>query len=166
MTRTHPRITVAVALALATVAAMIALVAAFVAPASGTPPSGVTAELLGRGTVANDFAIRVDGIRVSAKGPVDFVTEHLTFAPGGTTGWHVHPGPALIIVTSGTVTKYSADCTANRYSTGQAFVENGPTDVNMVRNETNTTAEDVVTFITPVGAAPRDDVPAPPDCNP
>jgi hypothetical protein len=24
----------------------------------------------------------------------------------------------------------------------------------------------VVTFITPVGAAPRDDVPAPPDCNP
>jgi hypothetical protein len=37
----------------------------------------------------------------------------------------------------------------------------------MVRNEsTTTTAETLVTFITPVGAAPRDDAPAPPDCNP
>jgi quercetin dioxygenase-like cupin family protein len=103
---------------------------------------------------------------VNSNGPVDFVAEHLTFAPGGTTGWHVHPGPALIIVTSGTLTKYSANCSVNRYSAGQAFVERGPTDVNMVRNETTTTAEDVVTFIIPVGAAPRDDVPAPPDCNP
>jgi hypothetical protein len=53
----------------------------------------------------------------------------------------------------------------NRYSAGQAFVELGPTDVNMVRNETNTTAETLVTFITPVGALPIDSVPAP-DCTP
>jgi quercetin dioxygenase-like cupin family protein len=166
MIHTHRRITASVALALATVAAAIALVVAFVAPASGSPPAGVTAQPLGRGTVADGFRIRVDGIHVSSNEPVDFVSMHLTFAPGGTTGWHVHPGPALVIVESGTVTKYSADCTVNRYSAGQAFVERGPTDVNMVRNETNTIAETLVTFITPVGAAPRGDVPAPPDCNP
>lgn len=166
MIRTHRRLTASVALALATAAATIALIAAFVAPASGTPPSGLSPELLGRGTVADGFRIRVDGVRVSSQGPVDLVTQHLTFQPGGTTGWHVHPGPALVIVTSGTVTKYSADCTVNRYSADQAFVERGPDDVNMVRNETDNTAETVVTFITPVGAAPRDDVPAPPGCNP
>jgi quercetin dioxygenase-like cupin family protein len=103
---------------------------------------------------------------VSSKGPVDFVAAHLTFAPGGTTGWHVHPGPVLVIVKAGTVTKYSADCTVNRYSAGQAFVERGPTDVNMVRNETKKTAETLVTFIIPVGAAPIHSVPAPPRCNP
>ena len=109
--------------------------------------------------------IRVGGIRVSSKGPVDFVAAHLTFAPGGTTGWHVHPGPVLVIVKTGTVTKYSADCTVNRYTAGQAFVERGPTDVNMVRNETTTTAETLVTFIIPVGVPPIHSVPAPPDCN-
>ena len=164
MIRTHRRITASIAFATAT--ATLALIAAFVAPARGTAPSGLHTLSLDRGTVADGFRIRVDGVRVSSQGPVDFVVEHLTFAPGGTTGWHVHPGPVLVIVKAGTVTKYSADCTLNRYSTGQAFVELGPTDVNMVRNETNSTAETLVTFLTPVGALPIDGVPAPPDCNP
>ena len=164
MIRTHRRITASIAFATAT--ATLALISAFVAPARGTAPSGLHTLSLDRGTVADGFRIRVDGIRVSSHGPVDFVVAHLLFDPGATTGWHVHPGPALVIVKAGTVTKYSADCTVNRYSAGQAFVENGPTDVNMVRNETTATAETLVTFITPVGAAPRDDVPPPPDCNP
>jgi quercetin dioxygenase-like cupin family protein len=165
MTRTHRRITASVALALATGAATIALISSFVAPASGTPPSQLTFQPLARGTVAHGFRIRVDGIRVGSKGPVDFVAAHLTFAPGGTTGWHVHPGPVLVIVKTGTVTKYSADCTVNRYTAGQAFVERGPSDVNMVRNETTTNAETLVTFIIPVGVPPIHSVPAPPDCN-
>jgi quercetin dioxygenase-like cupin family protein len=165
MTHKHGRITASVALALATGAATIAAITALVAPASGTPPSKITFQPLARGTVANGFEIRVDGMRVSSKGPVDFVAAHLTFAPGGTTGWHVHPGPVLVIVKSGTLTKYSADCTVTRYTTGQAFVERGPTDVNMVRNQTTTTAETLVTFIIPVGAAPIHSVPAPPDCS-
>jgi quercetin dioxygenase-like cupin family protein len=166
MIRTHRHIKASVALALATSTATIAFIAAFVAPARGTPGSGVSIASLDRGTVASGFKIRVDGIRMRSDGPADFVVEHLIFAPHATTGWHVHPGPVLVIVKSGTLTKYSADCTVNRYSAGQAFVEQGPTDVNMVRNETDAQAETVVTFITPVGAALRDDVPAPPDCNP
>jgi hypothetical protein len=166
MIRKHRRITASVALALTTSVATIALIAAFVAPASGTPPSGLSPQPLGRGTVADAFRIRVDGIRMSSRGPVDFVVEHLTFSPGGTTGWHVHPGPVLVVVKTGTVTKYSADCTVHRYSADQAFVERGPTDVNMVRNETKARAETLVTFITPVGAAPIHGVPAPPHCNP
>jgi hypothetical protein len=73
----------------------------------------------------------------------------------------------LVIVKAGAVTKYSADdCTAQTYTAGQAFVENGPTDENMVRNNGSVPAETIVTFITPPGARIRGDAPPPPGRNP
>jgi quercetin dioxygenase-like cupin family protein len=155
-----------ISIASATAVAAIASIVAFVGAASGTPPVNERTELLARGTVADGFKIHVDGIRMRAKGPVDLATAHLTFAPGGTTGWHVHPGPVLVIVKAGTVTKYSSDCSANRYIAGQAFVEHGPRDLTMVRNEGSTQAETIATFLTPVSASLREDVPAPNGCNP
>ena len=72
----------------------------------------------------------------------------------------------LVIVKTGSLTKYSAqDCIAQTYGAGQAFVENGPTDENLVRNDGSAPAETIVTFITPPGAPIRDD-PPPPACNP
>ena len=72
----------------------------------------------------------------------------------------------LVIVKTGSVTKYSAeDCTAQTYTAGQAFVENGLTGENMVRNDGSVLAETIMTFITPPGAPIRDDAP-PPGCNP
>jgi quercetin dioxygenase-like cupin family protein len=135
--------------------------------ARATPPAGVKPEMLGSGTTLGGFKIHVDGMKVSSEDAAGFTVEHLTFEPGGTTGWHVHPGPVLVIVKAGSVTKYSADdCTAQTYTVGQAFVENGPTDENMVRNNGSIPAETIVTFITPPGAPIRDDAPAPPGCNP
>ena len=163
MTSRHHRIRMAVAVVVASGLAAVASIWASVGSASGTAPLNVT--VLARGTVASAFKIHVDGIRVSAKGPIDITTAHLMFPPGATTGWHVHPGPVLVIVASGTVTKYSSDCVATRYTPGQAFVEFGPSDINMVRNESSTTqADTIVTFLTPVGATLKEDVPAP--CNP
>jgi len=136
-------------------------------PARATPPAGLTATILGSGTTLAGFKIHVDGMKVSSKHAVGFTVAHLTFAPGGTTGWHVNPGPVLVIVKAGSVTKYSADdCTAQTYTAGQAFVEYGPTDENMVRNNGSVPAETIVTFITPPGAPVRDDAPPPPGCNP
>jgi quercetin dioxygenase-like cupin family protein len=131
-------------------------------PAYATPPAGVTTEYLGSGTTPAGFKIHVDGIKVESKDAADFTVAHLTFAPGGTTGWHARPGPVLVIVTTGSVTKYSAqDCTAQTYTAGQAFVENGPTDENMVRNDGSVPAETIVTFIAPPGASICDDAPTP-----
>jgi quercetin dioxygenase-like cupin family protein len=138
-----------------------------VSPARATPPAGVTPEMLGSGVTLGGFKIHVDGFTVDSKDAAGFTVEHLTFEPGGTTGWHVHPGPVLVIVTAGSVTKYSADdCTAQTYTAGQAFVEKGPKDENMVRNDGSVNAETIVTFITPPGAPIRDDAPPPPGCNP
>jgi quercetin dioxygenase-like cupin family protein len=165
MTNAHHPIRTAVAVVVASGVAALASIWAFVGPASGTAaPSASTDVLPARGTVADGFKIQVDGIRVSAKGPIDIATAHLTFPPGATTGWHIHPGPVLVIVEAGTVTKYSSNCVAHRYTTGQAFVERGPRDVNMVRNEGTTQADTIVTFLAPVGAQLKENVPAP--CNP
>ena len=135
-------------------------------PAHAMPPAGVTTEILGRGTTLAGFKIHVDGIKVESKNAAGFTVAHMTFAPGGTTGWHVHPGPVLVIVKTGSLTKYSAgDCTAQTYGAGQAFVENGPTDENLVRNDGSVPAETIMTFITPPDTPIRDD-PPPPACNP
>jgi quercetin dioxygenase-like cupin family protein len=154
----------AAALAVAAVGLAAGVMAA--SPARATPPAGVTTQILGSGTTLGGFKIHVDGVKVESKNAAGFTVAHLTFAPGGTTGWHVHPGPVLVIVKAGAVTKYPADdCTAQTYTAGQAFVEHGPTDENMVRNNGSVPAETIVTFITPPGAAIRDDQPRP-GCNP
>jgi len=134
-------------------------------PARATPPADVTTEILGSGTLTG-FTIHAGGIKVVSKDAAGFTVTHLTFAPCGSTGWHAHPGPVLVIVTTGSVTKYSAqDCTAQTYTAGQAFVEHGPADENLVRNDGSVPAETIVTFITPPGAPIRGDTP-PPCCKP
>jgi quercetin dioxygenase-like cupin family protein len=129
-------------------------------PGHATPPAGVTTEILGSGTTLAGFTIHAGGINVASKDAAGFTVAHLTLAPGGTTGWHAHAGPVLVIVKTGSVTKYSAqDSTAHTYTAGQAFVEYGPADENMIRNDGPVPAETLVTFITPPGAPIRDDAP-------
>jgi len=148
------------AAALAVTAAGLAAVMMTASPVRATPPDGVTTKILASGTTLGGFKIHVDGIKVESKNAASFTVAHLTFAPGSTTGWHVHSGPVLVIVKAGSVTKYSAqDCTAQTYTAGQAFVENGPTDETLVRNDGSVQAETIVMFITPPGAPIRDDAP-------
>jgi Cupin domain len=148
----------------------LALVAALIAlprdQATATPPSGIAAELLARGTVAQASHVRAAGIKLATRGPVDVATVHVTFQPGGSTGWHVHPGPALVTVKSGRLTLHRAKgCRSRTFSAGQTFLEFGPKDVNLTRNETGAVTETVVTFLLPVGAPISVDAPAPGHCR-
>src|SRR5437879_4310321 len=43
------------------------------------------------------------------KGLSDLYVQSNVWQPGGSTGWHSHPGHSLIIVTAGTVTAYEGD---------------------------------------------------------
>ena len=160
--RRAPRLAAALAVAALGLAAGVLTAS----PARATPPAGITTEILGSGTTLGGLKIHVDGIKVASKDAASFTVAHLTFAPGGTTGWHVHPGPVLVTVISGSVTKFSADCSAQTYTAEQAFVENGPADENMVRNDGSVDAQTIVTFITLPGAPIREDAPPPPGCNP
>lgn len=62
----------------------------------------------------------------------------LTIEPGGSGGWHSHPGHVIVTVTQGTATFYEAagtSCVRKTYKTGEAAVE-APGVVHVTRNET------------------------------
>ena len=96
----------------------------------------------------------------------DFATQTVTVQPGGSTGWHHHPGLVLVVVKSGSVTRYLMDCSKATYNPGQAFAELGEKHVAFVRNEGTAVAELMVAFVSPPGAALRIDDNAPANCNP
>jgi hypothetical protein len=52
-------------------------------------------------------------------------------------------------------------CRTRTFSAGQTFLEYGPKDVNLTRNQTGGVTETVVTFLLPVGAPVTVDAPAP-----
>ncbi len=68
--------------------------------------------LLSRGTVSHGIHVRADGIKLKTHNPMDIVTQQVTIAPSGTSGWHTHPGIVLVTVFAGTVTFYNEHCKA------------------------------------------------------
>jgi len=105
--------------------------------------------------------------RLKTQGLSDLYVQSNLWTPGGTTGWHTHPGPSLITVTAGTVTAYEGDdasCTPHIYSQGMGFVDPGDGHVHIIRNEGAVEARTIAVQLIPAAAARRIDVPAPGNC--
>jgi len=101
------------------------------------------------------------------KGLSDVYVQNNVWQPGGSTGWHTHPGHSLIIVTAGTVTTYEGDdpsCTPHSYGVGQGFVDEGGDHVHIIRNEGTIEARTVAVQVIPASAVRRIDAAASPDC--
>ena len=152
--------------------------------AAATPPSGVAFTVLSRATVPefearrtfrqeNDDADRHRRrswkIELEATRMIDVVTVLFTVQPGGHSGWHTHPGPALFTVRTGTLTMYEGDdrsCTPQPFPAGTGSIEaETGAHSHLLRNESNSVAETVVTFLLPVGAPIRTDLPDPGNCS-
>ncbi len=94
-------------------------------------------------------------------GITDLYVVDNVLAPGGTTGWHTHPGPSLIIVKSGTVTNYRAEanhCAGVDYPAGTMFVDGGGNDVHELKNNTTTPAETIAVQFIPHGQPRKTDL--------
>src|SRR4029450_1900255 len=107
-------------------------------------------------------------VELRTKGQSDVYVVSNTFAPGGQSGWHTHPGPSLITVKSGTITAYEGDdpnCTPHIYQAGSGFVDPGGDHVHLLRNEGSVQAETIAVQILPAGAARRIDAPDPGNCH-
>jgi uncharacterized RmlC-like cupin family protein len=131
--------------------------------ALGTAGSGVVAApVIARGT--GDEKVKTRGNQ-----PYDVVVQRVTVAPGGQTGWHTHPGMAIVVVMSGTLTIYHGDdrtCTPENTPAGRVFFDQGYGHVHIGRNEGTTTLELSVTYLdVPIGGAFRIDAPAPGNCS-
>jgi quercetin dioxygenase-like cupin family protein len=126
-----------------------------------TPPTGgFTNVPLARGTDLSDGTIP---LQVGT----DVAMAQITVDPGGSSGWHSHPGGAIIVVKAGTLTVYrsvGSQCQTTTYSAGQAFIER-PGEVDDVLN---TGTVPYVLFVTfprvPQGGSARIDQPDPGTC--
>ena len=101
-------------------------------------------------------------------GSSDVYVQSNVLAPGGSTGWHSHPGNSLIIVTAGTVTNYEDHdpaCTPHVYKTGMAFVDPGGDHIHILRNEGTVEAKTIAVHLIPANAAQRIDVADPGNCR-
>jgi quercetin dioxygenase-like cupin family protein len=52
---------------------------------------------------------------------VDIIEHGLVFVPGGTEGWHSHPGVVAAAVKSGTLTIYDTNCSKTTVTAGNAL---------------------------------------------
>ena len=106
--------------------------------------------------------------RQQTKGLSDVYVQSNVWAPGGSTGWHSHPGHSLIIVTAGTVTDYEGhdpECTPHVYKTGMAFIDPGGEHVHILRDESAVEAKTIAIQIIPANAERRIEVADPGNCN-
>ena len=102
------------------------------------------------------------------KGSSDVYVQNTVWQPGGSSGWHTHPGYSLIIVTTGAVTAYEGsdpDCKPRTYTEGMGFVDPGGDHVHLLRNEGTVIAGTVAVQFTPADATRRIDVEDPGNCR-
>jgi quercetin dioxygenase-like cupin family protein len=159
---------------LAAVAAMVATVLA-AGGVLATAGSGVlTNQLLVRSAFTDNVDLKIkvqidDATQVVHVGSGQVVMSHIVIGPGGQTGWHSHPGPAIVTIASGTLTLYDGDdptCTGRPYVAGEAFVDIGSGHVHRGRNlSTTDNVELYVTYLgVPAGTSPRIDAADPGNC--
>jgi quercetin dioxygenase-like cupin family protein len=155
----------------------VVVTALFVVPALATPPNKVATTTFGVGRFDNiDATTKTDinsgaatdfwQARINTKRASDLYVLQNVIKPGGTFGWHSHPGPSLVIVKSGTATFYMADdptCSPQTVQAGQGFIDNGH-DTHVVRNEGSEDLVTVVVSLVPAGFGRRIDEPAPANC--
>jgi quercetin dioxygenase-like cupin family protein len=82
----------------------------------------------------------------------------ITVDVGGSSGWHSHPGGAIVVAKHGTLTTCHAAgdrCEATDYSAGQAFIDR-PGEVGGVFNTGTDPYVLFVTFRRVLGAWPRE----------
>ena len=138
--------------------------------ALATAPTGVTSTTFAIGHFDEIQAKTLSSswqARISTKGLSDVYVLENRIVPGGSFGWHSHPGPSLVVVKSGALTLYRGDdptCTPAVVQAGSGFVDDGG-DIHLVRNEGNVDTVVYVTSIVPQGAARRIDEPAPGNCG-
>jgi quercetin dioxygenase-like cupin family protein len=134
-----------------------------------TPASMVTTTPIATGTLSPvNFNVKTGDwmLGLRTKGDSNVIVTESVVAPGGSFGWHSHPGPSLVVVKSGTLSFYRGDdptCTAAIYQAGDVFIDPGNV-VHIGRNEGSVNLDVITTRLIPAGAAARIDEPNPGNC--
>lgn len=84
--------------------------------------------------------------------------------PGGNTGWHLHPGVALVNVTEGEIEIVDEDCSNRTYGAGEAFLDPGNHAHSGINTSDSEPAEAYVTFLGIPEGSPATQWVEPRDC--
>jgi len=153
---------------------LVALGVGLIGNALATTPSLFTAEtargpLVDRPLDVNWKFAPESKVKLQTQGPIEVAVQRVVVAPGGTLGWHSHPGPTLVTILSGTMSFYHAeDCTMEvEYRAGQSF-SNLPDEIHLARNEGTVDLVIYASYFVPAQTPPvalRIDQPSPgPGC--
>jgi quercetin dioxygenase-like cupin family protein len=98
---------------------------------------------------------------LETEGAANFIVQDVKFSPGGTTGWHTHPGVLLLSLAadSGPIDWYDAKCVKHTYQAGDSWTE--ATSLHDVVNNSSLDAHFIVTYVVPKGVNKRTDQAAP-----
>lgn len=101
-------------------------------------------------------------LKLKTTGSSQSIIVRFHIAAGGHTGWHSHPGPAFVMVKTGTLTLYYADKpnVGVDYPAGTGWVEE-PGRVHIARNNGAVEVELDAFLLVPQGAPVRIDEPDP-----
>ena len=140
-------------LALMTVGFIGLFVAVNAVPGAATAPSSGFASIrLSHGTLSHGSLAVKPGLQI-------VVVQNIV-QPGSSSGWHSHPGGAMVVLQAGQITTYqvvknddpedgggagSSRCVINTYIAGQAFVER-PGDPLIAVNNGSTVTTSYATF--------------------
>jgi quercetin dioxygenase-like cupin family protein len=157
---------------LVAIVGLVALGVGLIGNALATPASLFTAEtargpLVDRPLDVNWRFGPENKVKLQTQGAVEIAAQRVVIQPGGTLGWHSHPGPTLVTILSGTMSFYHAEhCTMEiEYGPGQSF-SNLPDEIHMARNEGSEVLVIYASYFVPAGTPLlRIDQPSPgPEC--
>jgi quercetin dioxygenase-like cupin family protein len=114
-------------------------------PAAEPHGTGVTGTVLAAGSSP-------DPVRLATHGPTDVVVRELTLQPGGSTGWHYHPGQVVAVVKSGTLTRILPDGSVETDPAGSVVIEDaGRHHTHLGRNLGTDPVVLLITYLLPLG---------------
>ena len=111
-------------------AALCALAAAGAAIANHVPqvdPATVPTGMLAEHNAITNVPLSALARAVNPDG-TDIFVQHVRLPANGATGWHTHPGPALVAIVGGSLTYEDAQanrCVDVTYTVGEGFVDRG-----------------------------------------
>jgi len=113
--------------ALIAAAPLVPGAAAFAGHVAVVPPGTVPTGMLAAHSSIEDVPVSAL-VRAVAPDGTDLFVQHVQLGANSATGWHTHPGPALVAIADGSLTY--EDARANRcnrivYEEGEGFVDRG-----------------------------------------
>lgn len=153
--------------ALAAIAVLEFAAAAIANHVTQLDPATVPTGFLAAHNAIRDVSVSALARAVTPDGADAFI-QHVRLGPNAQTGWHTHPGPAIVTVVRGSVTYEDADanrCVDATYTAGNGFVDRGFGHVHRAIAGADGVDFYVVYLLPPGSATHVIPAGAPPECS-